>query len=238
MVEAMFERSPSSFKQFQKQFNFLIVEEKLCFSIGNFYAVGAHFDSEFCNLLNSHYQVLIDTTTFENETLKRYQSFPMPCVYTGFKFLFWTAPNLETIGDVLSKLKIAIEFNCSAEKTDSQSARKRLPAFTNHNNLSKSSSAKQTNVDHKSSAKMQVVVQKNVYNARPPSNKFKLILLIVKLYEELKQFCMVLILVLFCQIMDIIMSGCGKLYIDSDLLSLRFVYEKSKNLKKKINFSS
>ena len=93
------------------------MEEKLSFSIGQFYAVYAHFDSEFCNLLNSHYHVLIDTTTFENETLKRYQSFPVPCVYTAFKFLFWTAPNLETKGDVFSKLKLAIEFNSSAEKT-------------------------------------------------------------------------------------------------------------------------
>ena len=56
-------------------------------------------------------------------------------------------------------------------------------------------------------------------------NKFKLILLIVKLYEELKQFCMVLILVLFYQIMDIFMGEYGKLNIDSDLLSVRFVYE-------------
>ena len=34
MVEAMFERSPNYFKQFQKQFKFLIVEEKPTFSIG------------------------------------------------------------------------------------------------------------------------------------------------------------------------------------------------------------
>ena len=116
MVEAMFERSPNYFKQFQKQFKFLILEEKPSFSIGNFYAVCAHFDSEFCNLVNSHYHVLIDTTTFENETVKRYQSFPVPCVYTAFKFLFWTAPNLETNGDVFTKLKLAIEFNGSGEK--------------------------------------------------------------------------------------------------------------------------
>ena len=61
-----------------RNFKFLIVEEKPSFSIGNFYAVCAHFDSEICNLVNSHYDVLIDTTTFENDTLKRYQSFPVP----------------------------------------------------------------------------------------------------------------------------------------------------------------
>ena len=188
MVEAMFERSPNYFKQFQKQFKLLILEEKPSFSIGNFYAVCAHFDSKFCNLVNSHYHVLIDTTTFENETVKRYQSFPVPCVYTAFKFLFWTAPNLETNGDVFTKLKLSIEFNGSGEKTDSQSVRKRLPAFANHNNLSKSSSAKQTNVNLKPSAKMSVVAKKLSTMPGLHRNKFKLILLIVKLYEELKQF--------------------------------------------------
>ena len=151
----MFECSPNYFKQFQKQFKFLIVEEKPSFSIGNFYAVCAHIDSEFCNLVNSHYHVLIDTTTFENETLKRYQSFPVPCVYTAFKFLFCTAPNLKTKEDVFSNLILAIEFNCSAEKIDAQSVRKRLPAFANNNTLSKSSSTKQTNVNTKQSARCQ-----------------------------------------------------------------------------------
>ena len=122
----------------------------------------AHFDSEFCNLVNSHYHVLIDTNTFENETLKRYQSFPVPCVYTAFKFLFWTAPNLETNGDVFSKLILAIEFNSSAEKIDAKSVRKRMPAFANNHNLSKNSSTKQTNVNTKQSAKMAVVVQKTI----------------------------------------------------------------------------
>ena len=69
-------------------------------------------------------------------------------------------------------------------------------------------------------------------------NKLKLILLIVKLYEELKQFCMGLILVLFCQIMDIFMSGYGKLSIDSDLLSVRFVYEEKSKVLKKMHFPS
>ena len=43
----MFEPSPNYFKQFQKQFTFLIVQEKRSFSIGNFYAEFAYFVSEF-----------------------------------------------------------------------------------------------------------------------------------------------------------------------------------------------
>ena len=225
MVEAMFERSPNYFKQFQKQFKFLILEEKPSFSIGNFYAVCAHFDSEFCNLVNSHYHVLIDTTTFENETVKRYQSFPVPCVYTAFKFLFWTAPNLETNGDVFTKLKLAIEFNGSGEKTDLQSVRKRLPAFANHNNLSKSSSAKQTNVNLKPSAKMPVVAQKTIYNARPPSKQVQTDFVNSETLRRVETILYGPHSGAFCQIMDIFMSGYGKLNIDSDLLSVRFVYE-------------
>ena len=100
MVEAMFERSPNYFKQFQKQVNSPIVEEKPSLSMVIFYAVCAYFDSEFCCLVKSHYPVLIDRNTFENDTLIRYQSFPVHCIYTAFKFLFWTAPNFETNGDV------------------------------------------------------------------------------------------------------------------------------------------
>ena len=225
MVEAMFERSPNYFKQFQKQFKFLIVEAKPSFSIGNFYALCAYFDSEFFNLVNSHYHVLIDTTTFENETLKRYQSFPVPCVYTAFNFLFLTAPILETNGDVYSKLILAIEFNSSAEKIDAQPVPKRRPAFANNNNLSKSSSTKQTNVNTKQSAKMPVVAQKTMYNVRPPSkqtqtdfvNRENLRRVETILYGPLSG--------AFCQIMDIFMSGYGKVNIDSDLLIVRFVYE-------------
>ena len=72
----------------------------------------------------------------------------MPCVYTAFKFLYWTAPNLETNGDVFSKLILAIEINSSAEKIDAQSVRKRLPAFANNNILLKSSSTKTNNCQY------------------------------------------------------------------------------------------
>ena len=88
MVEAMYERSPHYFKQFQKQFKFQIVEEKPTFSNTNVYAVCAHFDSEFCSLVTNHYHVLLDTTTFEKETLKRNQNFPVPCILQPSNFYF------------------------------------------------------------------------------------------------------------------------------------------------------
>ena len=171
------------------------------------------FGSEFCNFLNSHYHVLIDTTTFENKTLKRYQSFPVPCVYTAFNFLFWTAPNLETNGDVFSKLILAIEFNSSAEKIEAQSVRKRLPAFAN-NNLSKSSSTKQTNVNTKQSAKMPAVAQKTIYNVRPPSKETQTDFVNSETLRIVETFLCGPHSGALCQIMDIFISGYGKLHID------------------------
>ena len=82
MVEAMFERSPNYFKQFRKKFKFLIVEEKPTFSIGNCYAVCAHFDSEFCNLVSSHYHVLIDTTTLKTKHCNDFKAFLALCLYS------------------------------------------------------------------------------------------------------------------------------------------------------------
>ena len=199
MVEAMYERSPHYFKQFQKQFKFQIVEEKPTLSNTNVYAVCAHFDSEFCGLVTNHYHVLLDTTTFEKETLKRNQNFPVPCIFTTFKFLFSTATTLETNGDVFTKLKLAVEFNSSADKVDSQTVRKQLPAFACHNNT-KISNAKQVNINQKPCAKMPVVLKRRSTTPVLYRNKFKLILLIVKLSEELKTFCLVLILVLFVKL--------------------------------------
>ena len=67
----MYERSLNYLKQFHKQFKFQTVEEKPTLSNTNVYAVCAHFDSEFRDLVTNRYHVLLDTTTFEKETLKR-----------------------------------------------------------------------------------------------------------------------------------------------------------------------
>ena len=169
MVEAVYERSPNYFKQFQKQFKFQTVEGKPAFSNTNVYAVCAYFDSEFCCLVNNYYHVLLDATFFEMETLKRNQNFPVACVFTTFKFFFSTATTLEKNGDVFPKPKLAVKFNSSADKVDSRTVRKQLPAFA-YNNL-KNSNAKQVNMNQKPCVKMPVYSQKTIYDARPPSKQ-------------------------------------------------------------------
>ena len=139
-------------------------------------------------LVTNHYHVSLDTKTFEKETLKQSQNFPVPCIFTS-------ATTLETNGDVFAKLNLAVEFNSSADKVDSQTVRKQLPGFV-YNDL-KNSNAKQVSMNQKPGAKMPVVAQKLSTTPVLHRNKFKLIFLIVKLSEELKTFCLVLFLVLF-----------------------------------------
>ena len=69
MVEAIFERSPSYFKQFQKRLKFLVTNEKIILSSVKNFAVCSHFDSEFCQLTTTttkstnHFHVLTDTVS-------------------------------------------------------------------------------------------------------------------------------------------------------------------------------
>ena len=140
MVEAMFERSPSYFKQFQKQFKFLVTNEKNNLSSVKSFAVCSHFASEFCQLTTTttkstnHFHVLIDTTeaaTTYDDIFKRNKAFPVSCFFTTFRYLFSSAVDLETKGDVFFKLKLAVDFNIKNEEKPESAAtvRKRLPAI-------------------------------------------------------------------------------------------------------------
>ena len=209
---------------FKNSSKFQIVEEKPTLSNTNVYAVCAYFDSEFCGLVTNHYHVLLHTTTFENEALKRNQNFSVPCIFTTFKFIFSTATTLETNGDVYTKLKLAVEFNSSADEVDSQTVRKQLPAFACHSNV-KNSNAKQVNMNQKPCAKMPVVAQKTIYNARPPSKQVQTDFVNSETIRRVENILSGPHFGAFCQIMDIFVSGYGKLNIDNDLLSVRLVYE-------------
>ena len=110
----MFEHSPSYFKQFQKQFKFLVTNDLLS---KKYFAVYSHFESAFCQLTttssnNSH--VLIDTSeaaTTYDDIFKRNKAFPVSCLFTSFRLLFSSATDLDTKGDVLFKFKLATIFN-------------------------------------------------------------------------------------------------------------------------------
>ena len=83
---------------------------------------------------------------------------------------------------------------------------------------------------------MPVVAQKTIYNARPPSKQVQTDFVNSKTIRRVENILSGPHSGAFCQIMDIFVSGYGKLNIDTDLLSVRLVYEeKIKFREKKIN---
>ena len=145
MVEAMFKRSPGYFKQFQKQFKFIILEEKPN-DITSFtnYAVCPHFDSEFCQLATNQFYILLDSTSEFNEAMKQIKTYAVLCLFTTFKHLFPTSTKLETNGDIFSKLKLAIEYNNHSTQTVTVS--KQLPIFPSTAAAAKNSLTKAKNL--------------------------------------------------------------------------------------------
>ena len=72
MVEAMYERSPGYFKQFQKNFRFFITEEKPKSTFAKVSAICMHTDSLFCGVLPAnHYHVLFDVSDVTTDFLKK-----------------------------------------------------------------------------------------------------------------------------------------------------------------------
>ena len=101
MVEAMYERSPGFFKQFQKNFKYFISEEKPNFSSLKNFAFCMHFESVHCDYNpTNHYHVLIDVSEFSADFLKQTKPCSVPCIFTTFKYLFSSSDTLEAKGDV------------------------------------------------------------------------------------------------------------------------------------------
>ena len=92
MVEAMYERSPGYFKQFQINFRFFITEEKPKSTFAKVSAICMHTDSLFCGVLPAnHYDVLFDVSDVATDFLRKTKLYSVPCLYTTFNcfFLEW-----------------------------------------------------------------------------------------------------------------------------------------------------
>ena len=124
----MYERSPSYFKQFQKQFRFKMIDQKPTHitSLIN-YAGCPHFESEYCKIATNHFQLLIDDST-DIGSAKQNKSFAVPCRFATFKHLFSNSSKLETNGDVFTELKLTIDYNDkTGEQIDPATVHMRLP---------------------------------------------------------------------------------------------------------------
>ena len=211
----MYERSPAYFKQFQKNFRFFVSEEKPTSMFARNYAVCMHFENDYCEVLPSNlYHVWFDVSDVSTEIMKRNKLYAVPCLYTTFKTFFSNGTTVETNGEILEKLKLAVEYNGSAPPTKGEATtiQKRL------SNLS--------NVPSKNHRQIGIAAYKSLGNVEKTSNQQ--IQTDWLSTETLKRFENILYgphAGAFCQIMDIFMSGYGKLNIDNDVLCVRLVFE-------------
>ena len=164
MAEAMFERSPNYFKQFQKQFKFIIADEKPNLTASNNYAVCPHFESEFCQLPTNHFHVLIESAS-DVETMKPIKIFAVRCLITTFRRLFSTSASLEFKGNTFSKSQLAVDFkNKSGEKMATANVRKRLPPLATAATKLSKSTAVTSGISKTLARSTSIVPQKTIHN--------------------------------------------------------------------------
>ena len=149
------------------------------------FAVCSHFDSEICQLTTTtkytnHFHVLIDTSetaTTYDDIFKRNKTFPVFCIFTTFRYLFSSATDLETKGNVFFKLKLAVDFNIENEEKPESAAtvRTRLPTIvaSSQQQLLQTKTAGNSNKNNEKIVKSvkTTVVQKSLHNKILPGKQ-------------------------------------------------------------------
>ena len=212
-----------SSNSFRKTLN-ISYRKKPNFSCLKIFAFCMHFESVHWDYNpTNHYRVLIDVSEFSADFLKQTKPCSVPCLFTTFKYLFSSSDTLEAKGDVFQKLLLAVEYNKSnfngfSKADTTASIQKRLPMFTkNATNKFQPSECLQRNFAGHKCLEVNTSKQKN-----QPIQTEQLTT------DTLKRFQSILSgphVGAFCQIMEIFISGYGKLEIDSDVLCVRFLYE-------------
>ena len=126
---------------------------------------------------------------------------------------------MEATEEVIEKFQLAVEYNVSAPPTkgDATAIQKRLPNLSNA-----------PNKNHRQNG---IVAHKSLENAEKTLNQQMQTDWLST--ETLKRFENILYgphAGAFCQIMDIFVSGYGKLDIDNDVLCVRLVFEKKNKI--------
>ena len=113
MAEAMYERSPDYFRQFQKSFCFLLFFCKPNLDknkITNF-AFAYHQKSLFCHNSSVHYHVLISSENLASlEGTDSSKAYAIPCLFTCFKYLIYELDGFVVHGPILEKLIDAVDY--------------------------------------------------------------------------------------------------------------------------------
>ena len=176
-----------------------------------------HTDSFFCGVLPANqYHVLFDVSDVATDFFRKTKLYSVSCLYTTFNCLFSNGKDLETIGTVFEKLRLAVEYNGLKIQTkgDTTNIQKRLHNLVNgvgcktHRAVGSTAfKTPENSVEKKSNQQLQ-------------TDRLST--------ETLKKFEKILHgphSGAFRQIMDIFVSGYGKLDIDNDVLCVRLVFE-------------
>ena len=246
MAEIMNEiRLPTYFHSFQKKFKFLISETKPNLSAYKNYAICEHntnfTTTSFCSVKVPHFHILFEATNL-NSTIKSRKLFQVPCLYSTFLHLFACFESLETSGDIIQKLILAVEFNKNSNNADggdsvqfSTPLEKRLPSlkkFTPNEMVSTSNSGSSSSEFIKKPARPTGAGQKTIQNAIFSSNQSSNVNCSTQTdtlpKETLERFEKIINgphSGVLCKFMDIILSGYGKIDIDSELIFVKLTYE-------------
>ena len=196
MAEAMYERSPDYFRQFQKSFRFLLFFCKPNLDkdkIANF-AFAYHQKSSFCHNSSVHYHVLISSENLSSlEGTDSSKTCAIPCLFTCFKCLIYDLDGFVVHGPILEKLIDAVDY-CLQQQNLHRNffSMKKLPSICH---------AVKQNVQTQTDFVPLLTNQRFVeiyYNEH---------------YAE------------FSKIIDIILSGYGSLNVDSETLFVKFEFE-------------
>ena len=177
-----------------------------------------HFENGYFEVLPSNrYHVLFDVSDVSTEILKRNKLYAVPCLYKTFKPFFSKGATVEATGEVIEKLKLAVEYNGSAPLTkgDATTIQKRLPNLRND-----------PSINHRQNG---IVAYKSLENADKTLNQqMQTDWLSTKTLRIFENILYGPHASAFCQIMGIFVSGYGKLDIDNDVLCVRLVFEEIK----------
>ena len=242
MAEIMNEiRLPSYYKSFTKNFKFFVSETEPDLSVFKNYAICEHTVdnvSKFCSIEKvPHFHILFECSSPSQISLiKTRKLFTVPCLYSTFFHLFVDFALLESYGDTLQKLILAVEFNKNSTEHDtlqfSTPIQKRLPQI---NKITQKEIVSTEDADYVKKPKRPVkgMGQKSIQNTICYSNQNRSCMncstqtdtLPKETLERFEKIINGPHSGVLCKFMDIVVSGYGKIDIDSELVFVKLSYE-------------
>ena len=248
MAQVMYEICyPSYYQQYKNCYKFCITRTKPNLSHYKNYALceHKHLSSEFCPITSPHFHVLVDVDSTP-PSFKKHKLLSVPCLYSTYLHLFAEFNSLQTFGDILQKLVLAVEFNKNSELETCYTSpvHERLPALNLLLTSTTQSMAEQ--FISKPTRPLCDTGQKSIQNTKEkcastltPKTTTKATTITATAdscatqtdnltKETLERFERILNgphAAILCKFMDIVTSGYGRIDIDSELVFVKLTFE-------------